>query len=154
MLRSIVSSHIYIYIYICIHGPIYIYLPAVSPTQISVWHSNSRVFIGQQNSPASPDWLNVCLNLFVHHLLFCALLFFLLLFLSVSLLTPEEDFFFFLSKSLAYYCFLVFRRIGEYISLDLFNFVNLTSSCSLTSRLSARPRSRLTHTTTQFRRRG
>ena len=27
--------------------------------------------------------------------------------------------------------FLVFRRIGEYISLDLFYFVNLTSSCSL-----------------------
>ena len=65
----------------------------MSPTQISVWHSNSRVFIGQQNSPASHEWLNVCLNLFVHHLLFCALLFFLLLFLSVSLLTPEEDFF-------------------------------------------------------------
>ena len=30
-----------------------------------------------------------------------------------------------------YYCFLLFRRIGEYISLDLFYFVNLTSSCSL-----------------------
>ena len=26
----------------------------------------------------------------------------------------------FLSKALVYYCFLVFRRIGEYISLDLF----------------------------------
>ena len=29
-----------------------------------------------------------------------------------------------------YYCFLVFRRIGEYISLNQFYFVNLTSSCS------------------------
>ena len=29
--------------------------------------------------------------------------------------------------------FFVFRRIGEYISLDLFYFVNLTSSCSLIS---------------------
>ena len=27
------------------------------------------------------------------------------------------------SKALAHYCFLVFRRIGEYISLDLFYFV-------------------------------
>ena len=30
-----------------------------------------------------------------------------------------------------YYCFLVFHHIGEYISRDLFYFVNLTSSCSL-----------------------
>ena len=36
-----------------------------------------------------------------------------------------------LSKVLVYYCFLVFRRVGDYISPDLFNFVNLTSSCSL-----------------------
>ena len=28
----------------------------------------------------------------------------------------------------------MFRRIGEYISLDLFYFVNLTNSCSLISR--------------------
>ena len=28
-------------------------------------------------------------------------------------------------------CYLVFRRIGEYTSVDLFYFVNLTSSCSL-----------------------
>ena len=38
----------------------------------------------------------------------------------------------FLLKALMYYCFLVFPCIGEYISLDLFCFVNLTSSCSLT----------------------
>ena len=25
----------------------------------------------------------------------------------------------------------MFRRIGEYITLDLFRFVNITSSCSL-----------------------
>ena len=36
-----------------------------------------------------------------------------------------------LSKALVHYCFLVFRRIGEYISLDLFYFVSLTNSCSL-----------------------
>ena len=35
----------------------------------------------------------------------------------VCLLAPEEDS---LSKALVYYCFLVFRRISEYISLDLF----------------------------------
>ena len=29
----------------------------------------------------------------------------------------------FLSTALVYYCFLVFRRIGEYISLDLFYVV-------------------------------
>ena len=29
-----------------------------------------------------------------------------------------------LSKALVHYCFLVFRRIGEYISLDLFYNVN------------------------------
>ena len=34
----------------------------------------------------------------------------------------------FFSKALVYYCFLVFRRFGEYISIDLFYFVNLTSS--------------------------
>ena len=34
-----------------------------------------------------------------------------------------------LSKTLVYYCFLVFRHI----SLDLFYFVNLISGCSLTS---------------------
>ena len=33
-----------------------------------------------------------------------------------------------LLKALVYYCFLVFCHIGEYISLDLFCFVNLTSS--------------------------
>ena len=34
-------------------------------------------------------------------------------------------------RNTRYYCFLVFRRIvGEYISLDLFCFVSLTSSCS------------------------
>ena len=33
-----------------------------------------------------------------------------------------------LSKVLVYYCFLVFRRVGDYISPDLFYFVNLTSS--------------------------
>ena len=33
-----------------------------------------------------------------------------------------------LLKALVYYCFLVFRCIGEYISLNLFYFVNLTSS--------------------------
>ena len=37
-------------------------------------------------------------------------------------------------KTLVYCCFLVFRSIGEYISLDLFYFVSLTSSCSLITR--------------------
>ena len=32
---------------------------------------------------------------------------------------------------LVYYCVLVFHRIAEYISLDLFYFFSLTSSCSL-----------------------
>ena len=68
-------------------------------------------------------------KLFPPFLLVCPLLFFLLLLFSVSLLRPEEDNF--LSKVLVCYCFLVFRRIGEYVSLDLFYFVNLTSSCSL-----------------------
>ena len=37
-----------------------------------------------------------------------------------------------LSKALVFHCFLVFRRMGELISLDLLCFVSLTSSCSLT----------------------
>ena len=38
----------------------------------------------------------------------------------------------FLSKALiAYYCFLMFRCTGEYISLDMFYFVNITNSCSV-----------------------
>ena len=36
-----------------------------------------------------------------------------------------------LSKALVQLYLVVFRRIGEYISLELFFFVNLTSSCSL-----------------------
>ena len=40
----------------------------------------------------------------------------------IYLLTPDKDF---QSKALVFCC------IGEYISLDLFYFVNLTSSCSL-----------------------
>ena len=39
-----------------------------------------------------------------------------------------------MSKALVHYCFLVFRRIGEDLFLDLFYFVSLTSSCSLTPR--------------------
>ena len=42
----------------------------------------------------------------------------MLLLLSVYLLAPEEDNF--LSKALAFLCFLVFRSIGDYVSLDLF----------------------------------
>ena len=48
----------------------------------------------------------------------CPLRCFLLLLLSIYLLAPERIKIF-LSKPLVYYCFLVFRRIGEY-SLDLF----------------------------------
>ena len=69
---------------------------------------------------------HVVVGIFVRQLLFvCPLLCFLLLLLSVSLLTPEEGNF--LSKALVYYCFLVFRRISEYISLELFYVVYLTS---------------------------
>ena len=60
-------------------------------------------------------------------LLVCPLLCSLLLLLSVFL-HPKKSI---LVKTLVHYCFLVFRLIGEYISLDLFYFVNLTSSCSL-----------------------
>ena len=45
------------------------------------------------------------------------------------LLAPDKDNF--LSKALVFHRFLVFHHIGENISLDLFYFVNLTSSCSL-----------------------
>ena len=48
----------------------------------------------------------------MYQLLICRLFCFLLLLLSVYFLAPDEDNF--LSKA------LVFRRIGEYISLDLF----------------------------------
>ena len=46
----------------------------------------------------------------------------------LSSYTPRR---FFLLKALKYYCFLAFRRIGEYISPRSVPFVNLTSSCSL-----------------------
>ena len=50
--------------------------------------------------------------------------------LSIYLLTPDKDNF--LSKVFAFHSlFLVFRRIGECISLDLFYFVSLTSCSSL-----------------------
>ena len=54
---------------------------------------------------------------FLHQLLFVhPLLYFILLLLSANLLASEEDN---LSKALVYYCFLIFRRIGECISVDL-----------------------------------
>ena len=49
---------------------------------------------------------------------------------DIYLLAAEEDNF--LSKAHVFHCFLVFRSIGEYTSLDLFYCVSLTSSCSLT----------------------
>ena len=52
---------------------------------------------------------------------------FVLLLLSVNLHTHEGDN---LSKALVYYCFPVFRRIGEYIFLDLF-YVLLFVCCCL-----------------------
>ena len=51
--------------------------------------------------------------------------------LSSSGLRRETERRQFLSKARVYYCFLVFRRIGEYISLNLFYCVNHTSRCSL-----------------------
>ena len=58
--------------------------------------------------------LNICL----HQLLVCPLLCFLLFVVCLSSYTPRRQF---LSKALVY-CFLEFRRIGGYISLDLFCF--------------------------------
>ena len=49
-----------------------------------------------------------------------------------NLLAPEEEIF--CRKHLCTIVFLVFRRIGEYISLNLFYFVSLTSSCFLVRR--------------------
>ena len=57
------------------------------------------------------------------------LLCFLLLLLYVSLLKTQGRQY--LLKMLVYYCFIVFRRTDEYISLYLFYFVILISSCSL-----------------------
>ena len=51
---------------------------------------------------------------------------FVLLLFSVNLHTPEEDN---LSKALVYYCFPVFRRIGEYIFQDLFYVVLFVCCC-------------------------
>ena len=71
-------------------------------------------------------------NVFNQLLLVCLLLsFLLLLLLSIYLLASEKDNF-----SVESACFLVFCRIAEYISLDLFYFVNLTSSCTLRASLS------------------
>ena len=68
-------------------------------------------------------------NFFLHQLLVCSLLCFLLLFVGyLSSYTRSRHF-------LHIYRFLVFCRIGEYISLDLFYFVNLTTSCSLIPRV-------------------
>ena len=62
--------------------------------------------------------LTKCYGLVIlHQLLVCPLLLLPSSFV-VCLLTPEEDKI--LSKALVRCCFLVFRCIGEYISLDLF----------------------------------
>ena len=68
--------------------------------------------------PSAPSGL-IHSQHFLHQLLLVyLLLYFLPLLLSVSLLlSPEEDK---MSKALVHYCFPVFRRIGEYILLDLF----------------------------------
>ena len=68
--------------------------------------------------------------MFLHQLLLvCPLLCFLLLPLSIYLLAPEEDNF--CRKRLCTVVSLCFgiRCFGGYIFLDLFYFVNLTSSC-------------------------
>ena len=63
---------------------------------------------------------------FLHQLLLC----FLLLLMSVFLHLKKTIF----VETLMYYCFLVFCRIGEYISLDLLYFVkNLYGSFPLKS---------------------
>ena len=50
-------------------------------------------------------------------------------FIVIYLSSDEDNF---LSKALVFPCFLVLRRIGEYISLVLFcQFCQLTSSCPL-----------------------
>ena len=59
-------------------------------------------------------------------LLVYLLLFFLLVSLfSIPLLTPEEDQ---LSKALVFFIFCVCRRVGEYISLELFCLILLCLS--------------------------
>ena len=74
---------------------------------------------------------DLCSKIDLLQLLVCLLLFFLLLLLfSIPILTPEEDQG---SKALVFFILCVCRRVGEYVSLELFCFVSLTSSCSLIS---------------------
>ena len=82
-----------------------------------------------KNPPNFRHFDDIVLNLRIHSkqnffffshqlLLVCLLFCFLLLLLSVYFLAPDENNS--LSKTLAFNCFLVFRRICEYIPLDLF----------------------------------
>ena len=85
--------------------------------------SRLQIFKNRHLMTSSLVYVFILNIFFLHHpLLVCSLLCFLLLLLSVYLLAPRRRQF--LSKALVRYCFLVFRRIGEYISLDL--FYNLT----------------------------
>jgi len=72
--------------------------------------------------------------LFLHQLcvcpllcFFCCLIFFASFVVCLSSYSQRRQFWL---KALVDYCFLVFRHTDEYISLDLFYFVNLTNSCS------------------------
>ena len=93
------------------------------------WCSVFATICPLKNSPNFrhfDDVLNLRLHSFLyiyivlHQLLLVCLLFcfLLLLLLPVYFLAPDEDTF--LSKVRVFHCFLVFRRIGEYISLHLF----------------------------------
>ena len=98
-------------------------------------HLRETVSMQRQNDSQAKPTENMklmthCIILYINQLLLvCSLLCFLLRLLSVSL-HPKKNFFV-ESACVLYYCFLAFCRTGQYISPELFYFVNIASSCSL-----------------------
>ena len=92
-------------------------------------HSIFRTDLGKWKGLTRRSWCTKMLRMNMYIKIYD---FFASFFCYMSVLTPEEDNF--CRKRLCTIVFLAFCLIGEYFSLYLFYFVNLTSSCSLIPR--------------------
>ena len=88
-------------------------------------HRAERVNGGECKCKHRAEWVNggaptgttsECWCIYNEWVILCFLLLLYVFIVYLSSCTQRQ----FLSKALVYYCFLVFRHIGEYISLDLF----------------------------------
>ena len=97
---------------------------------ITTWKQRNIIYDTTKHSALHKLMMSLVTNVTLRHITaelnqshwissFSSVLFFASFFCCLSSCTRKRQF---LSKALVYYCFLVFRRTGGYISLDLFYF--------------------------------